>query len=506
VKFTYLAIKVVQTPNAEPFYLLQSRADQLLEWCDVPRKKESFMAGYQRTLTDRHEEIRKFIERDPKNIIPGAVIVAVTRDAVTVTPTALPDLFQLTIDATQQEFSERLKRMAADFYNRLNEEEKLNADAMATKMLGAPEAEVLAEGDADEESDEPEDDIPPKSYLALLAAELKVASTDIERLPSDRQQSATEYVMGMTKPGLILDGQHRAFGAKNVVECDVFLPVVVLPGLDVSEQVFHFYVLNNKAVPLKPTELRATISTSLTNHEIDQLYKRFKLAGVKAEKARLTHRANTDAASPFKDLIDFGFADSSAFLPENVMFQVIAAFVDMPRKYRMLYKEVSEWTGDAHYDYRLSLFYHLWDAVRDKYPQAWESGIHASLEDVKNGARQIFMKASVLVLQTLLLDGLVQDQPKRTMRNELSPLGDPDTLYQEIKSALYFLPEEFFTRVWLEKQLDTTERRSFLYEQMKLAIRNQGKKLGYQPLFTPQGYSGGHRSARRDHAQVSSVL
>jgi DGQHR domain-containing protein len=483
VAFTYLAIKVTQTPNAEPFYLLQSRADQLLEWCDVPRKKEDFMAGYQRTLSDRHEEIKSFIERDPKNIIPGAVIVAVAKGAISVAQTAVADVFQITIDATQREFTDRLKLVAEDFYGRLSDEEKLNTDAMAARMISAPSADVTAEDDESEESEDVEDDIPPKSYLALLAAELKVASTDIERLPTDRRQSVTEYVMGMTKPGLILDGQHRAFGAKNVVEHDVFLPVVVLPGLDVSEQVFHFYVLNNKANPLKPTELRATISTSLTNHEIVQLYDRFKRAGVKAEKARLTHRANTDDASPFKGSIDFGFVGSAAFLPENVMFQVIAAFVDMPRKYRMLYAGIANWTGDTHYDYRLTLFYRLWEAVRDKYSQAWEKGIRASDDDVKSGGRQIFMKASMLVLQRLLLDGLVQDQPKRAARSEPSPLSDPDILYQEITSSLYFLPEEFFTRVWVEKQLDTSDRRGFLYQQMRLAIQNQGYKTSHQQLF-----------------------
>ena len=99
----------------------------------------------------------------------------------------------------------------------------------------------------------------------------------------------------------------------------------------------------------------------------------------------------------------------------------------------------------------------------------------------------------MLVLQTLLLDGLVQDQPKRAARSEPSPLSDPDILYQEVTSSLYFLPEEFFTRVRVEKQLDTTERRDFLYKQMRLAIRNQGKKLGCQQLF-------GLLSAHRDRA------
>ena len=217
----------------------------------------------------------------------------------------------------------------------------------------------------------------PKSYLALLAAELKVASTSIDKLPLDRSKAVTDFVMGMTKPGLILDGQHREFGAKNVHRARRISAVIILPGLDVSEQVFHFYVLNNKVHPLNPTELRATIGTSLTNKEIEKLYDRFKRAGVKAEKSTLTHRANTDPASPFKGLIDFGFSDSVGFLDENVMFQVISAFVDMPRRYSIIYSSVPEWTSDTHYDHRLSLFYRFWSAIRNKYPQAWEKGLKA---------------------------------------------------------------------------------------------------------------------------------
>ena len=202
---------------------------------------------------------------------------------------------------------------------------------------------------------------------------------------------------------------------------------------------------------------------------------------------RLTHRANTDPASPFKGLIDFGFSDSVGFLDENVMFQVISAFVDMPRRYSIIYSSVPEWTSDTHYDHRLSLFYRFWSAIRNKYPQAWEKGLRASDEEVKNGARQIFMKAAMLVLQKLLLEIMVRESPKRQSRNQLSPLGDPDLLYDDVTTSLYFLPEEFFTRAWVERQLDTSDRREFLGRQMQSAIQNQGKKLGNLQLFIDRG-------------------
>lgn len=58
-------------------YMISVSARELLEWCDVPRTKEDYMAGYQRLLGDtRVEEIGAYLSRSPNNILPGAIIVA----------------------------------------------------------------------------------------------------------------------------------------------------------------------------------------------------------------------------------------------------------------------------------------------------------------------------------------------------------------------------------------------------------------------------------------------
>jgi hypothetical protein len=72
---TYQAIQVQQQPEAPPMYMISASARGLLEWCDVPRTKENYMAGYQRVLTDhRVEEIGDYLSRSPQNILPGAII------------------------------------------------------------------------------------------------------------------------------------------------------------------------------------------------------------------------------------------------------------------------------------------------------------------------------------------------------------------------------------------------------------------------------------------------
>ena len=52
-----------------------------------------------------------------------------------------------------------------------------------------------------------------------------------------------------------------------------------------------------------------------------------------------------------------------------------------------------------------------------------------------------------------------------------------------VKSTLTNLPAEFFERPWRMKQIDTSEGRKRLYEQMEAVWNNQGKVDGRMALF-----------------------
>lgn len=289
---------------------------------------------------------------------------------------------------------------------------------------------------------------------------------------------------GVSKAGLIIDGQHRVFGAKDVSDFPVYLPVILMPGLATEEQVFHFYVLNNKAKPLTPTELRGTISTSLTNGEIMRLYERFKQAGVTAEEARWTHRANVEDASPFYKLIDFGLASDTAFIPENVMHQVIGKFVKLPRKYGLLTTNAERWQNDPDYNFRLQMFYAFWNAAKEVYPIAWREGVeNRGQRSAESNKGQLFYKAAMIVLQEFVLNKLNGAMPERRSKGLPSPLADPEELKQAVTTALYFVHDDFFVRAWKHKGLDTKSGRDFLLSQMGEAERRAGEKIGHLQLF-----------------------
>src|SRR6185437_7827085 len=316
------------------------------------------------------------------------------------------------------------------------------------------------------------------SYVAQIAKELTDAVTDCDSVPAARQEAIRGYIEGVSKPGLIIDGQHRVFGAKNVSEFDVRLPVVILPGLAFAEQVFQFYVLNSKARPLKPTELRRIISTSLTNAEIDQLYGRFLAAGIEAEEARWTHELNTDPASPFRMRIDFGYDEPGAVIPENVADQVVRAFMKMPMgKYRQLIDPLGDrWTDTNN---RLELFFWFWTAIKEVYATAWGC---AEAEADEGKKHQLFMKVALLTLQTFLLNRFVTALPYRNPADP-PPLSTQEEVRKMVKSTLTNLPADFFEKEWKLKQIDTAEGRKQLEQFMEAVWNNQGKVHGNLGLF-----------------------
>ena len=462
--FKYKCIKVQQTPDSIPFYVASIKASELLKWCDVPRSREGFMAGYQRELENRHEKITEFLQQDSEfNIIPNAVIVAVDDSKIKVDESKTGIDFEVTLE--ESAFPKLIQNLISTFESRLSEEE-----------LESIEVSQLTDSDDEEMTDA---STPPDSYLAELTKRLRLVRDTPEDLDADQVKYAKDYVLSVSKPGLILDGQHRVFGAKEVIQFDVQFPVILLPGIEFCEQVFHFYVLNNKAKPLNRTHLRRIISTTLSKKEIGTLYNRLNEAGIEAKSAEWTHRMNVDTDSPFKGLIDMGLSESNGAIPENVAYQLVSRFMGIHNRYRLLTDKVADWDPNET-EYRLNAFYAVWRAVKAKYPRAWQ---YAADTNSASKDRQLFYKVSFIVLQAYILDTLNSDMPRRRSRGEDSPFVDLSDLEQEVGFALAFLKETFFTKEWKVKGLDTSSGHDLFRKAIDKAIQNESKNLGNMTLF-----------------------
>jgi hypothetical protein len=199
---TYRALKVLQQAGAPPFYLTAAPAAEILEWCDVPRAKGDYMAGYQRSLdTRRTQDLAEYIRQSPSNIVPGAVIVAVDSDYATIIEQ--PDgLYTVAIANDTRTFDEKVQELWGSFITRLGDEELTSAgiafsvpppesvgpqgnvpnptepyaDDSDIPSYDADVADDLVDASAVQgtEDDETDDGSYPTSYLASLAEELDV--------------------------------------------------------------------------------------------------------------------------------------------------------------------------------------------------------------------------------------------------------------------------------------------------------------------------------------------
>jgi DGQHR domain-containing protein len=467
-------------------YITAARATDILEWADAPRATVDLMALYQRALDpNRAPDLTNFIKANHMNIVPGSVIIAAAPGALKAEPALEsgqtgPLNCTITISTIEESRESALKSAIEQLNGRLSDVEKHEVIELEENL----DEEVQEIKEFEETADEENDAGLPSSYLTVVAADLERAAQDWESLDPKQQDAITGYLSYMAKPGLIIDGQHRIYAAKDVNEFDVLLPVVLIEALPMAEQVFHFYVLNNKAKPLTKTDLRRTISTALTGEEIDTLWDRLKDAGIDPARVRLTHLINTEEASPFKGLVDFGLAGDTGFIKENVAYQLVDHFVSMPRRYRALGKDVPAWEQKDDMAARLPTFYAFWTAIKNKYPKAWEEGVANQGAATPKG--QFFMKVSMLTLQEFILDNLLTINNLLRKQEKPAPFVDLTDLADYVTSTIDDLPEKFFTREWMEKQIDTVPGRKMLRNSIQEVIDAGGQNIGNRALFKPK--------------------
>jgi DGQHR domain-containing protein len=459
----YRALSFAPRKGHQALYMVAARADEIVLWADAPHKQVGVRAGYQRELDERRTDgIRSYVELSGLNILPSAALIAVRAENFSVQE----ENGQTIVTIRDENLPEDHRRqiLMDDFKRRLSQME-----LASVASVEAYERSVATDNEEIESVDEGLETIPPESYLAGLYAEL----LDYENATVSRKKELDDLAVTLTIPGLIIDGQHRIFGAKEAPEFDVMIPVVLLPGLAISEQVFHFYVLNNKAKPLDKRQLRSIISTSLTKQEIDDLYDRFRKSGLRADEAQWTYRIGSDEDSPFRNLVSLRLRGDVAPIDDNVMDQVVARFIKMPRSYNLLKKGIEWDDGDSDYSRRLGLFYALWRAVRDSYPDAWQEAAD------RQPSAQLFQKVALLQLQEYVLKTL----KLAVQFTKESPLSGASVLYGQTRTALERIPQEFFQKEWKKKQLDTNVGRAYFLEQLEAVASQEGKFLGNFGLF-----------------------
>ena len=281
---------------------------------------------------------------------------------------------------------------------------------------------------------DPRNTIPPAITVTLRVSEVSFSDFAITF-------SVDENATDATKPGLVIDGQHRLLGLKGL-GCKV--SVVALLNVDDIETAFQFLVINRKATPVSPDLIR----TLALDYKEQALAKRL-------ETARLNLHANlkfvgvmdSDLTSPFKGHIalvsDQGDGDARFISPSAI--ESCVAIVQGRNNIRELENE----------DTLCEFLYAIWGTAKAEWQQLWTSD------------SRLLQKACMISFTTFMTNALIS----RFDWGELD-ISDPDDVRVTCQKLVSNIPEDFWTHPWKIKISDSASTRDLIVQSLEECSRN----------------------------------
>ncbi|PTX91849.1 hypothetical protein DB346_23070 [Verrucomicrobia bacterium LW23] len=272
------------------------------------------------------EELKKFF-LIPQNCSPTAIVLSLHENEIAkfkFTTLKLGDdsiklpgieFKKLSVEYSVPEQLERTEviSLAKSFLDqRLHENKKIDKDEDAEANAEAAQSESVEESadyleplveEQSEEEDNLEGDDSPDQPLEIGTSILQKLR---DKLDHDEEVTDELYstLCDMLKPALVIDGQHRLFGAASVEENIPFLACALVEP-EWREQVFQFAVINDRAEGIPKPFITALAGMSLTGDELQKLTERLSQAGVQLWEVEVMQRIGLFQESPFNGLIEF---------------------------------------------------------------------------------------------------------------------------------------------------------------------------------------------------------
>ena len=423
--FSYIGEKYSQGSSSLELISFCASANDIYAWGGVPAKTERFHGGFQRALSDRHKNIKKFF--DDGQASPTSIVVAFREGVLSTTDLGRPDAWphpddlrhtpefvHVSFKAEDLDEDTPLKQLREQVVALLKP--RLDAAAGTEEELveeTAPEQEASndddeEDGDSDEENDDFDDsgdelDVGQSKLRAFFdfiesednvkqwvesenhryneiknkAKQSKRDKTLLEFPPEDRLKS---LLISLLRPAIIVDGQHRVWGAYHSDQSPLLFNVCAIKDTSWIEQVFQFVVLNKLAKPISTSFLTGLLNTSLTNTEVREIEERLENIGIKNTDRRIVKYLNYDDRSPFIGMIaeagEVAGIDNTGRLSDKGMIrlakrwkQVASQKLELMMFFPAL--DVTNLTNGRKkwksYETWIPFFYGFWDVIKAKY-------------------------------------------------------------------------------------------------------------------------------------------
>jgi DGQHR domain-containing protein len=287
--------------------------------------------------------------------------------------------------------------------------------------------------------------IPTSVVVALDSSQVSFKGSD-DKDGAGQHGTITITMKANAKPGLIIDGQHRAFGMA-LHTGTVHLNVVAFLGGDDAERAFQFVVINNSATRVSKDHIRALN----LSYDKDVLNERLlKSAGVSLGLRDVKYEdfQLVDSSAPFKGLLEWP-TNPEGFVAPNA---IEAALAETRDRGALLGIE----------DLERDFFLAIWVRIKHLFGSAWH-------QDTPQNRSHLLQKVSISAMTVYVLDSL---EAAQRMNEKPLDFTEEDTLHRYLDRVVSRIPIEFWTTEWRSKELDTSGGRQLLLDSLKMIDSN----------------------------------
>lgn len=294
-------------------------------------------------------------------------------------------------------------------------------------------------------SSDPRNTIPTAIVIALDSESVQFEGAADSKSKSTTAQHGwlTITMKGQKKPGLIIDGQHRAFGTAKF-SAEIHLNVVAFLGGDDAERAFQFVVINNSATKVPKDHIKALN----LHYDKSKLNKRLiESSGVALglNEIKYDDLQTVDGTPPFKGLLEWP-TNANGYIQPNAIEGALAETRD-----RAALLGIEELERDV--------FLAIWTKIREIRSAVWAPFPKSRL----------LQKVSIHALTTYVLESMVA---KQRMEDEPIDFTNEETLNGLVERVVTRIPEEFWTTHWKSTELDTSSGRQKVLDALQVIDSN----------------------------------
>jgi hypothetical protein len=478
--------------------MFSADASSLWSWAGIPRKGWRVRMLYQRWITEaRQQEVIEFWNKvsteQPKQkrkylVGPNAITAAIFNEPI---------------------FNQGKLVLAYDrpFSDTDSNENKLSA--CAGIVLQRMESRLTAEESSILDGGPPWDETMfGHNYVLESLCQIKWARDDPQEfidfydIDEENVRQLIESLEALCRPALIVDGQHRLYGAANA-DSKIYLPVVAIPNSPWMEQIYQFVVINEKARKVESSLLTDIFGSSLTPTEQDEIRAQLVAAGASVDPRIAAVVATRDAVSPFYGMVKIQLDGDPSGVPKGFIPDVtIRQLIDggrgglgwrsdddfYERVVKPTFPDRQQWESYSDGIW-LQYWFAFWSTVRDWYnDKSKDHELWGNLQTNLTKAvslrlfQKLFMEQAIARVEGVLksrdtlvavLGEEVADEKLTEQILTVALPPDIDDFVSMVKT--WFLqdgvPVRVFEYSWVSS-LDDAAGQQFLYDEFEEAFRN----------------------------------